>query len=283
MAQTSEDYLKQKEQMRLSRLCLEISEALNAGEQIHSMLTACTDALVSHLDAAFARIWTLNEAEQLLEMQASSGIYTHLNGAHARVPMGALKIGYIAASRVPHLTNEVIGDTRVADQEWAKREGMVAFAGYPLLVQDRLIGVMALFSRQHLSGATLQAMATVSNGIALGIERLKMREERLSLLQRERAARAELELSHQRLQALFMQTPANICILQGKEHIIVFANPGYLQLIGHQDDIIGQTVRAALPEIKDEHVFTLLDHVYTTGETYIANAVKVPLIATMMG
>jgi hypothetical protein len=40
--------------------------------------------MVWHLDAAFARIWTLNEEEGLLELQASAGIYTHLDGPHSR-------------------------------------------------------------------------------------------------------------------------------------------------------------------------------------------------------
>jgi len=63
----------------------------------------------------------------VLELQASAGLYTHLDGAHSRVPVGTLKIGLIAAERLPLLTNAVPGDPRVSEQEWAKREGMVAF------------------------------------------------------------------------------------------------------------------------------------------------------------
>ncbi len=159
-------------QIRLSKLSMEISIILTSEDSLNSMLTSCTEALVRHLDAAFARIWTLNEEANILELQASSGMYTHLNGPHARVPVGALKIGMIASERQPHLTNKVIGDPRVGDQEWARREGMVAFAGYPLLVGERLIGVMALFARYPLNEVILQSMATIANGIAVGIERL---------------------------------------------------------------------------------------------------------------
>ena len=187
------------EQVRLSRLSMEISIALTREETLSGMLTSCTNTLVHHLDAAFARIWTLNEETNTLELQASSGLYTHLNGAHARVPMGSFKIGLIASERQPHLTNEVIGDPRVGEQEWARREGMVAFAGYPLLVGERLIGVIALFARYPLNPAVLQAMAIIANGIALGIERQRMLEERTRLLLREQAARIEAELSQERL------------------------------------------------------------------------------------
>ncbi|HJT77788.1 MAG TPA: PAS domain S-box protein, partial [Gemmataceae bacterium] len=122
--------------------------------------------------------WTLNEAQGVLELRASAGMYTHLDGPHSRVAVGQYKIGLIAQERKPHLTNAVVGDPRVGDQDWAKREGMVAFAGYPLVVDDRLVGVMAMFARQPLSEATLEAMASVADEIAIGIER-KSAQERL--------------------------------------------------------------------------------------------------------
>ena len=71
-------------------------------------------------DAAFARIWTLNEAKDVLELQASAGMYTHLDGPHSRIPVGQFKIGLIARDREPHLTNQVVGDPRVNDQSWAR-------------------------------------------------------------------------------------------------------------------------------------------------------------------
>jgi signal transduction histidine kinase len=198
------------EQERLRKLSLEISTALIAGKTSQEMLRPCTESLVRYIDAAFARIWILNEEEQILELQASSGMYTHLNGEHARVPVGALKIGLIAAERKPHLTNRVIGDPRVNDQEWAQRQGMVSFAGYPLLVGKRLVGVMALFARHQLNDTTLQAMATIANSIALGVERLNMLEERERLLAREQAARKEAEVSLQRLQELNVNLEAMV-------------------------------------------------------------------------
>ena len=148
-------------------------------------LHLCAEALVAHLGATVARIWTLNERDGVLELQASAGLYTHLNGPHGKVPVGQLKIGRIAQDRKPHLTNSVIGDPEVSDQEWARREGMVAFAGYPLIVDDRVVGVMALFARHPLSDAVISVLASVADHVALGIARhsgieaLRTTEERM--------------------------------------------------------------------------------------------------------
>ena len=136
----------------------------------------CSQALVEHLDAAFARIWTLNESENVLELQASAGMYTHLNGPHSVIPVGKYKIGQIAQERIPHLTNSVIGDPRVHDQEWAKREAMVSFAGYPLIVKDKLVGVLAMFSQKALPKDAFDALAIVAKYVGLGIQKKRVEE-----------------------------------------------------------------------------------------------------------
>jgi len=164
----------------------EVGAALaEGGAPLPRVLQRCVESVVRHLDAAFARVWTIEHGGDVLELRASAGMYTHLDGAHGRVPMGKFKIGLIAAERRPHLTNSVVGDPRVGDQEWARREGMVSFAGYPLLVEDRLVGVLAMFARRELPDDTLEALSSVANVIAQGVERRRA-EETLAALLRER-------------------------------------------------------------------------------------------------
>lgn len=143
-------------------LVRDVGIALTRSAPLAEQLAEAVQALVSHLDAAFARIWTLRPGESVLKLQASAGLYTHLDGGHSQVPVGMFKIGLIAAERQAHLTNDVPNDPRVSDQAWAAREGMVAFAGYPLLVGARLVGVMAMFSKQRLPPVTLDALALVA-------------------------------------------------------------------------------------------------------------------------
>lgn len=186
---------------RLAELVAQVGLTLTAAEGLRSTLQACAEAIVTHTHAAFARIWTLNDAEGVLELQASAGMYTHLDGPHSRVPVGMYKIGSIAQERQPHLTNQVIGDPRVGDQEWARREGMVSFAGYPLMVGTDLVGVMAMFARHQLSEMDLQALGAVSHNIALGIQR-RRNEETLRQRAAELAAlAAALERSNRELDA----------------------------------------------------------------------------------
>jgi CheY-like chemotaxis protein len=171
-----------------------ISTALTEAITLREMLQHCAEAMIRNLQAAFARIWTLNEKDGVLELQASAGVHTHIDGGHRRVPVGQFEIGLIASERKPHLTNSVIGDSRVHDQEWAKREQMVAFAGYPLMIRDRVFGVMAVFARQPFTDHVLRAMSSVGNGIALAIER-KQSEEQLHARYRELQTLQEISQS----------------------------------------------------------------------------------------
>ena len=171
---------------RQAALGADVGVALSdSAAPLRAVLQRCAESVVRHLDAAFARVWTLDRGEGVLELQASAGMYTHTYGPHGRVPVGRFKIGLIAEERRPHLTNSVVGDPRVGDQEWARAEGMVSFAGYPLLVDDRLVGVLGMFARKPLPGDTLEALSSVANVIAQGIERRRA-EEALAELLRER-------------------------------------------------------------------------------------------------
>src|SRR4029077_744997 len=119
--------LKRAEDLQVRRarqaaLRADVHAAFSSGNEnaLQAVLQRSAEAVVRHVDAAFARIWTLNDQEDLLELQASAGLYTRLDGEHARVPVGKFKIGRIAQERRPHLTNDVLNDPCVSNPEWAK-------------------------------------------------------------------------------------------------------------------------------------------------------------------
>jgi two-component system sensor histidine kinase/response regulator len=164
------------ERNRLATLTVETGARLARAETLREGLQQCAEILVRDIGAAFARIWTLNDSEAMLELQASAGLYTHIDGPHGRVPLGQFKIGQIAQSGEPHLTNRVADDSWVGDREWARREGFVAFAGYPLVVEGRVGGVVGMFAREPLSPAVLQTLEAVADGLAQFVKRKRTEE-----------------------------------------------------------------------------------------------------------
>jgi PAS domain S-box-containing protein len=82
-----------------------------------------------------------------------------------------------------------------------------------------------------------------------------------------------------RLQEMFAQSPSFSALLQGPEHRFVLTNQAYQQLIGHRD-VIGLTVREAIPEVESQGFLALLDKVFATGEVFIGRNVEIILQRT---
>src|SRR5262249_40294349 len=165
----------------------EVGAALTKAETLPKALGLCAEAMVRHLDAAMGSIWILSKDGKILELQGSCWARRPLFGPNARVPVGEFRIGEMARDRKPALHDLTAGPEREDDKDWARREGMVALAGYPLIVRDRLVGVMAMFSRRPLTEAALTALASVADEIALGIDRAQAGEELVASEARNRA------------------------------------------------------------------------------------------------
>ena len=238
------------ERHRLATLVAEVGVALTRAESLRQGLQQCAEILVRNIGAAFARVWTVNEEENVLELQASAGMYTHLDGGHARVPVGKFKIGRIAENGEPHLTNSVQEDSWVGDPEWARREGMVAFAGYPLKVEGCVLGVVAAFARQPLTEATLQAFASVADNIAQFIKR----------------KRAEQQT---RLQTAALESAANGIVIASPEGRIIWVNPAFTRLTGYPaSEVIGKNPRVLKSGVHDTVFYQELWDTILSGEVW---------------
>ncbi len=78
------------------------------------------------------------------------------------------------------------------------------------------------------------------------------------------------------LNAVFMQMPVAICIIEGKEHVFRFANPAFCALVGDRE-LIGKPMLKALPQLRGQGFDTLLDGVMATGQPFIGNEMRAQL------
>jgi PAS domain S-box-containing protein len=74
-----------------------------------------------------------------------------------------------------------------------------------------------------------------------------------------------------RLRQLFEQSPSFMAVLRGPEHRFELTNPAYALLVRGRN-VVGKTVREALPEVEGQGFLQLLDRVYTTGEAFIGRS-----------
>jgi len=159
------------ERMRLLALTAEVSRAVATADGPPEMLQSSAEALVKNLQVASAQIWVLDEAARALEQQGNAGLDQQLHRPPDRISIDQFLIGRIAEERQPFLTNTLAEHTQFPEHEWAKKEGLVALAGYPLLIGSQLIGVMSIFAREPLEPQTLDVMKSIAEKLAIGIDR----------------------------------------------------------------------------------------------------------------
>jgi PAS domain S-box-containing protein len=78
---------------------------------------------------------------------------------------------------------------------------------------------------------------------------------------------------------MFARSPSFSALLHGPKHQFVLTNLAYQQLIGHRD-VVGLTVREAVPEMEGQGFLELLDNVFATGEPFVGKDVKIVLQRT---
>jgi signal transduction histidine kinase/CheY-like chemotaxis protein/PAS domain-containing protein/HPt (histidine-containing phosphotransfer) domain-containing protein len=150
-----------------------------------------TQSMVDHFGAYFARLWLIRPGDickecalasacpdrrQCLHLVASAGHYTHIDGDHRRVPLGAFKIGRIAEGAGKTVSNDVQNDERVHNRAWAAEHGLRSFAGFPLRHNDEDIGVVAMFSQKKLSESLIDVLDLLSHALVSTIDQVRQRE-----------------------------------------------------------------------------------------------------------
>jgi GAF domain-containing protein len=159
---------------------------------LEDLLPLVTRRLAEHEDVALARLWLLDKGDRCgtcrnapscpnreicLHLVASAARHrethevtqTRLDGDFQRIPMGAFKVGMVAATRAPIVVTDAVNDPKIRRAEWVRAEGIQAFAGLPLLSRGELLGVLGVFVRAAITPAAVDVLRIVTNHAAAAI------------------------------------------------------------------------------------------------------------------
>jgi len=155
----------------------EIAETFSGCLDPEAIAHRVTDGIVERFDCAFARVWLLEPERSSLKLVASSGMYTRIDGRFARVPMGAYKVGKIAQNRVSFLSNNLGSEPWVGDRNWAITNNIRGFAGYPLEIKSRVVGVLAAFSHHEMPPEFLEFLRILCTIAAIAIDSASIHQQ----------------------------------------------------------------------------------------------------------
>lgn len=153
----------------LSALSRTIIATLDLQQVFEVIIRASADLL----EAPVASLWTL-EGDRLT-LQRSRGLPSGRQ-AHHRFRLGEGIVGWIAQHQESVVLPEFAADPRVKDRDWAVAEGLHAFAGFPLSVGHRCVGVLTVLRRspRPFAAEEVQLLAAFANQAAVAVDNARL-------------------------------------------------------------------------------------------------------------
>jgi PAS domain S-box-containing protein len=246
---------------------LSLAVTVTSEQHVESVLRKIVEGLASQPGVALVRIWLLpsvqipsawregahpQEAIEHLRLVASAGNpikspgedWSFLQGQFSRCPLNIGKVGQVAADRHPIFIKDFAPrDSWVARPEWAEREEIRSFAGHPLIFQEKLLGVIALFSRRALNEQEFTWLGLFANHAAIAIAHARAFEE---VAERQKAEAEVRELASGLEAKIRRLVEANVVgiVMFNLEGAIIGANEAFLHMVQYRrEDIDSGRIR----------------------------------------
>jgi two-component system cell cycle sensor histidine kinase/response regulator CckA len=163
------------EQARLAAFGAEVGLAMTRRDSLDSILECCAKAMVQFLNASLAQLWTFDTRERIFQPRAVAGPLVDSRKPGQPFPKVSLNLDALSRGE-PLLIKQLACDERLPDQDWVESNGAVSFAACPLILEDKLVGLMTLFTCHPLTEHIIPEMGSVANGISLCIEQKRSAE-----------------------------------------------------------------------------------------------------------
>ncbi|MDJ0755088.1 MAG: GAF domain-containing protein [Ardenticatenaceae bacterium] len=168
-------YERQKEQLEELKTLARLSEAVTAPQYLEDMLDVVTGMAAQTMNASVCSVFMLDESGQYLELRSAKrndASYRH----RPPLPLGLGAIGRVALTGQPITIKNVQDDKRYLGQELARKEGLVSLLAVPLIVRERVIGVMTCYTSTPVQFSQKQRslFTTLANQTALAIENAQL-------------------------------------------------------------------------------------------------------------
>jgi PAS domain S-box-containing protein len=208
-----------------AQLAADIGEVVTReGDTVQQMLERCSAAIVKRLHPDLVRIWMMSENLECLHACRAAGVATIQRTDSDDMPLVSAELSRIATSNGVVTWRDGLPELWPGSEDVYLRVGLRAGVGFPLVTNGRVAGVVVLLGREFPATAMIEALGSVTDEIALAIER-----------HHAHSAMTRAELRYRRL---VEATVEGIVIHDGTR--VVDANPSFAAMLGYSlDEIIG--------------------------------------------
>lgn len=153
----------------------EISQAISSDQYLDDILKLIVTVTANVMDSKICSLWILDEKEKVLRIRATQAISEEYLKERS-LKLGEGVVGYVAQEKKALAIADVLKDPRYKEKELAKKEGLVSMLSVPMVVKDKVIGVINIYtSYTHEFTETERAVLTmVANQAAICIENTEL-------------------------------------------------------------------------------------------------------------
>jgi signal transduction histidine kinase/HPt (histidine-containing phosphotransfer) domain-containing protein len=147
--------LYENQEIRARRLytLTRLNQLISSSLDMDAVLQEIAQAAAKLMDVPIVRIWSANEATQILALRASSEAHLAADYLPRERLFGESVAGWVALHRQPLDIPDVFADERVLSQDWFRTHQISSLLALPIIHQEALLGILVLSGRKpfHLN------------------------------------------------------------------------------------------------------------------------------------
>jgi transcriptional regulator with GAF, ATPase, and Fis domain len=174
--------------------------AIAEQRSLDAVLASIIGNVAAQPDVALARLWLRQTdadcphccarpsgVEECLHLRASQGTplarggdWSRTDGTFHRIPLGRgdLKVSHIATSGESVRIQRLDEDRQwIRNQDWARHEGIMGFAGHPVIFRGEVLGVLSVFRRSEPDDLCWDWLRVLADSAAVAIANARAFEQ----------------------------------------------------------------------------------------------------------
>ncbi|MDD5291932.1 MAG: GAF domain-containing protein [Candidatus Omnitrophica bacterium] len=170
-----------------------ISKAITSDLYLEDVLKLIVTLTANVMKTKICTLWLIDESTKELKIRATQAMSEeYLQDRSLKVGEGI--VGLVAKERKPLVIADVLEDPRYKEKKLAKKEKLVSMLSTPMMVKDRVIGVVNCYTTTpyKFTKSDIDLLTTVANQAAVAIENTEL-IVKTKVIQEELEARKKID------------------------------------------------------------------------------------------
>jgi signal transduction protein with GAF and PtsI domain len=152
-----------------------ISKAITSDRYIEDILRLVVTVTAETMRSKICSLWLLDDSDHALKLRATQSMSEdYLKERSLKIGEGI--VGQVALTRKARSVPSVLKEPDYKEKELARKEGLVSMLSVPMVVKDRVIGVINCYTSypHKFTETEKNVLITVASGAAVAIENTEL-------------------------------------------------------------------------------------------------------------